>query len=113
MKTKLLLDANLSWRSIAILKKHFDDCFHVDNVGLSLPPKDKEIWDYAKKHDLLIITNDDDFLNLSTINDFPPKVVLLKTGNQSRKTIEQLIISTIPQIFNFLLSEDYGVLELI
>ena len=113
MKTKLLLDANLSWRSVAILKEHFDDCFHVDSVGLSFPPKDKEVWDYAKKHELLIITNDDDFLNLLTINSFPPKVVLLKTDNQSRKTIEQLIIATKPQILNFLFSEDYGVLELI
>ncbi len=31
---KLLLDANLSWRMINVLKEHFDDCFHVDHVDL-------------------------------------------------------------------------------
>jgi len=37
---KLLLDANLSWRMIAVLKQHFDDCFHVDNISITVPAKD-------------------------------------------------------------------------
>jgi len=39
---KLLLDANLSWRMIVILKQHFDDCFHVDSIGLNVPAKDSD-----------------------------------------------------------------------
>ena len=36
---KLLLDANVSWRLSVKLKIHFDDCSHVDPLGLkSLPP---------------------------------------------------------------------------
>ena len=45
---RLLLDANLSWRMTAVLKPHFDDCLHVDSIGLNVPPKDSEIWDYAQ-----------------------------------------------------------------
>lgn len=113
MKPKLLLDANLSWRSTAVLKTHFEDCFHADSIGLIILAKDKEIWEYAKLHDLLIITNDEDFLNLSAINGFPPKVVLLKIGNQSRRTTEHVLINAQLQILDFSLSLEYGVLELI
>ena len=113
MKSKLLLDANLSWRSVAVLNEHFEACFHVDNIGLPTPASDMEIWKYAELHDLLIVTNDEDFLDLSGINGFPPKVILLKTGNQSRNFIEQTLINTKLQIMDFVISKEYGVLELI
>ncbi len=61
---KLLLDANISWRLVAKLKTHFTDCFHVDHIGLIIPAKDTEIWNHALENDLVIVTNDDDFLNL-------------------------------------------------
>ncbi len=62
---KLLLDANISWRLVAKLKLHFDDCLHTDNIGLVVPAKDTEIWAYAAAENLIIVTNDDDFLNLT------------------------------------------------
>lgn len=113
MQVLLLLDANLSWRSVTVLKNHFDGCFHVDNIGLSIPVKDTEIWDYARKQGLLIVTNDEDFLHLSIVKGFPPKVLLLRTGNQSRKFIEQILINTKDQIKTFVESPEYGILELI
>jgi predicted nuclease of predicted toxin-antitoxin system len=113
MKIQLLLDANLSWRSAAKLKIHFSDCFHVDNIGLPIPAKDTEIWNYAQKHGMLIVTNDEDFLHLSMLKGFPPKVLLLRTGNQSRKFIEQILINTKAQIKTFIESSEYGILELI
>jgi len=113
MQISLLLDANLSWRSVAVLKNYYDDCIHVDNSGLTYPAKDMEIWDYAQKRKLLIVTNDEDFLRLSAFKGFPPKVLLLRTGNQSRKFIEQILINLKKQIELFLESSEYGVLELI
>ena len=113
MNASLLLDANVSWRSATVLKNHFGDCVHVDGTGLSCPAKDWEIWDYAKEQELVIVTNDEDFLHLSTLRGFPPKVLLLRTGNQSRKFIEHLLISLKHQIEMFLESSEYGVLEVI
>lgn len=78
---KLLLDANLSWRLVERLKPQFADCVHVDRTGLAVPAKDLEIWIYALQHDFIIVTNDDDFLDLARVKGFPPKVVLLRTGN--------------------------------
>ena len=84
---KLLLDANISWRLAGKLQTHFNDCFHVDHLGLVVPAKDAEIWNHALLNNLIIVTNDEDFLNLANVNGFPPKVVLLRTGNQSNSYI--------------------------
>jgi len=110
---KLLLDANLSWRMIAILKQHFDDCFHVDSIGVTIPAKDLEIWDFAQKNDLIIVTNDEDFIDFINIKGFPPKVILLKTGNQSKLFITNLLIQRKNDILSFSSSPDLGLLEIV
>jgi predicted nuclease of predicted toxin-antitoxin system len=109
---RLLLDANLSWRSVSVLKQHFSDCFHVDDIGLKVPAKDGEIWQYAKTNDLVIITNDEDFLGLLVTLGFPPKVVWFAIGNQTRKQRENLLISLKNEIIDFYKSNEYGLLEI-
>ncbi|SFA81431.1 DUF5615 family PIN-like protein [Algoriphagus aquimarinus] len=109
----LLLDANLSWRLTKTLKSHFDSCYHVDNIGLYVPATDVEIWNFAFKKDMIIVTNDDDFLNLATAKGFPPKVVLLRTGNQSNAFLEQLLIKHKEEIEGLNLSTEYGFLEIV
>jgi predicted nuclease of predicted toxin-antitoxin system len=113
MPISLLLDANLSWRSVNVLKNHYADCIHVDSIGLSSPAKDMEIWEYAKNRNMLIVTNDEDFLQLSTIKGFPPKVLLFRTRNQSRKFVEENLINLKKSIELFFFSTDQGILELI
>jgi len=110
---KLLLDANLSWRMLPVLKHHFDDCFHVDSIGLTVPAKDSEIWDYASKNDVIIVTNDEDFIDFLNVKGFPPKVVLLKTGNQSRLYITNLLIQRKNEILSLSKSSDVGLLEIV
>jgi predicted nuclease of predicted toxin-antitoxin system len=109
---KLLLDANLSWRMIAVLKQHFDDCFHVDNISITVPAKDAEIWEYAKQNDLIIVPNDEDFVDFINIKGFPPKVVLLRTGNQNRLFIVNLLIQRKSDIKNLADSIEIGLLEI-
>jgi predicted nuclease of predicted toxin-antitoxin system len=110
---KLLLDANLSWRMIAILKQHFEECYHVDNIGLIVPAKDAEIWEYARVNNLLIVTNDEDFIDFINVKGFPPKVILLKTGNQSRLFISNLLIHRKADIQALQDSSETGLLEII
>lgn len=110
---ELLLDANLSWRLTKKLQSYFEACYHVDNIGLSVPAADIEIWNYALTNDLIIVTNDDDFLNLANTKGFPPKVVLLKTGNQSNAYLEQLLIKHKEEIVGLYRSTEYGFLEII
>ena len=89
---KLLLDANISWRLTTRLQAHFEECHHVDYIDLIVPAKDIDIWNYALSNQYIIVTNDEDFLNLITTKGFPSKLILLKTGNQSNFYIETLLI---------------------
>ncbi len=109
---KLLLDANISWRLTARLSEYFSECYHVDHIGLTVPAKDTEIWNYALQNDLIIIINDDDFLNLANAKGFPPKVILLRTGNQSTSYLEALLIRHRADIEALWLSAEYGFLEI-
>ena len=101
-----------SWRLSVKLKFHFKDFFHVDHIGLKVPASDNEIWKYALSNDLIIVTNDDDFINLLNFRGFPPKIILLKTGNQSNRFIEKLLIKHKENIFSFYDNKDNGLLEI-
>lgn len=106
------MDANISWRLAGKLKKYFEDCAHVDSIGLDVPSTDIQIWNFALANNFIIVTNDEDFADLSSIKGFPPKIVLLKTGNQSNNFIEQKLIEHKNDIENLISNEDYGLLEL-
>ena len=110
---KLLLDANVSWRLTTRLKSYFEECLHVDHIGLNIPPSDTEIWNYALINNLIIVNNDEDFLDFANVKGFPPKVILLKTGNQSNNYIEALLIKHSANIQSLHQSDDYGILELL
>ena len=110
---KLLLDANISWRLVSILKEHFGECVHADSIPeLVFPAKDSKIQQYAKDNGYFVITRDNDFDDLFTLKGFPPKIVLLKTGNCSRIFTADLLIKSKQAIQNFLESEEYGLLEI-
>jgi predicted nuclease of predicted toxin-antitoxin system len=109
---KLFLDANVSWLLASKLKFHFEDCLHVDHIGIKTPASDNEIWKYAQSNDLIIVTNDDDFIDLLNLKGFPPKIILLKTGNQSNEFVEMLLIKHKEEIYSFYDNEENGLLEI-
>ena len=94
---KILLDANISWKLVNKLGPIFGECAHVDLIGLNVPANDIDIWDYALENGYIIITKDNDFVDLLEVHGFPPKVVLLKTGNNSSKVLENLLITHLTQ----------------
>lgn len=89
---KLLLDANISWRLVKYLQNSGVTCTHVDQTGLPVPATDAQIWQFAKDNNFISVTNDEAYLNLSNLSGYPPKVVLLKTGNQRTEFIKELLI---------------------
>lgn len=109
---KLLLDANISWRLTALLKNHFEDCIHIDHSSLATPASDNEIWNFASVNGLIIVTNDEDFLNLVNIKGFPPKVILLRTGNQTNSYLSDILIRHKEDIHQLCLSPEIGLLEI-
>jgi predicted nuclease of predicted toxin-antitoxin system len=110
----LLLDANLSWRMTGVLQQHFALCLHVDHLPELTPPaSDTEIWNHAKENNLIIVTNDQDFVDLVNLKGFPPKVILLRTRNQSRLFLCNLLIQRKPEIELLEKSGETGLLEIV
>jgi len=108
---KILLDANISWKLVNILKPVFGECTHVDLIGLKVPAKDMSIWTYALENGYIIITKDTDFLDLLELKGFPPKVVLIKSGNNSSKILADIITNAKSKIED-LENNEYGLLEI-
>ena len=109
---KLLLDANISWKLVNKLIPIFGNCSHVDLIGFDVPVEDTQIWSYAKRNGYIIVTKDTDFIDLLEVNGFPPKVVLLRTGNNRSQAILELLIRIKPMIMD-LEKENYGLLEIV
>jgi predicted nuclease of predicted toxin-antitoxin system len=108
---KLLLDANISWRLCAPLAEHFGVCDHVNRTTLNPPAKDSKIWKYALENGYIIVTHDFDFLNLLEVYGYPPKVILLKTGNIDSKNTLEILVQAKQSIID-LHQKDYGLLEI-
>lgn len=108
---KLLLDANLSWRLVKAVSTEFPDTRHVNEL-LPQPAKDITIWNLASQQGYIIVTNDEDFLNLLLDKGFPPKIILLRAGNQSNLHLINLLIKNKNTIETLFTSDDVGILEL-
>ncbi|WP_205012967.1 DUF5615 family PIN-like protein [Hymenobacter nivis] len=53
--------------------------------------RDISIWEAACQQGFVILTQDEDFLDLSLVRGAPPKVILLRMGNlPSRQVVELL-----------------------
>jgi len=109
---KILLDANISHKLVNKLKPVFGECAHEDLIGLNMPAQDIDIWKFAKENGYIIISKDGDFLNLLQIKGFPPKIVLLETGNNSSKALFELLINK-KQAIEELENNEYGLLEIV
>ena len=109
---KILLDANLSWRLVKQLMPPFPHILHVERTGLPIPADDIDVWNWAKANDCMIVTNDEDFFNLLIQKGFPPKIVMLRMGNQSTKSVANTLHRRFAEIQMLHESDQYGVLEL-
>jgi Uncharacterized protein conserved in bacteria len=48
---------------------------------------DQEIWDYALKSNLVILTKDTDFYSRYILSEHSPKIVYFQVGNQTLKQL--------------------------
>ena len=73
---RFLIDANLPYR---FALWHGEDYLHVYDLGDNMP--DAAIWQYAKQHNLIIVSKDADFSDWIMLDEPPPKVIHLRIGN--------------------------------
>ena len=76
---------------VPLVALHYPGSSQVALLGLERA-SDTAIWAYARQHDLIIVTKDSDFADLSALYGQPPKVILLKTGNQPWQIIARNLI---------------------
>ena len=108
--TWLLFDQNLSPRLVERLADIYPNSTHVDTVGLAAVP-DRDVWDYARQHDYIIVTKDADFSELSILLGFPPKVIWIRRGNCSTGDLENLLLENYDAIA-LLRNQAVGILTL-
>jgi predicted nuclease of predicted toxin-antitoxin system len=65
-------------------------------------PSDTQIWEYARKHNLVIVSKDADFSDRIMASSPPPRVVHLRFGNLRRKEYHALLARLWPQIESLL-----------
>jgi predicted nuclease of predicted toxin-antitoxin system len=71
---KLLFDQNLSPRLVSALTDLFPGSEHVEEKGLGAA-SDRAVWNYAQISNLIIVTKDSDFNELSLMLGDPPKII--------------------------------------
>ncbi len=108
---KLLFDQNLSWRLSRNLADIFPESIHVREISFT-EAEDKEIWEYAKTNDFVIVSKDTDFQQRSLFFGHPPKVVWLRVGNCDVETIESLLRKHSISIHTFASDENNSMLIL-
>ncbi len=61
-------------------------------------PGDSQIWEYARKYDLVIVSKDADFSDRIIISLPPPKVVHLRFGNLRKDAFHELLARVWPRV---------------
>lgn len=82
----LLLDENLSESVVPAIVDVFPGSVHLRTLGLG-GVADREVWETAKRRDLILLTRDSDFETLSLMFGHPPKVVHLRAFNPSNRDV--------------------------
>ncbi len=108
---RFLFDQNISHRILDKLPDLFEGSTSVKKEGLINAP-DKTIWDFAKKENFVIVTQDSDFSALTTLYGFPPKIIWIRFGNLKTDKIVDIITKNQNSIQDFLKDENLGCFEI-
>lgn len=90
---RFLIDANLPYR-FALWQG--ENCSHVFDIGDDLP--DSAIWQYARDHDLVIVSKDADFSDRIMLTEPPPRVIHLRIGNMRMRDLFSFLNKVWPQV---------------
>jgi predicted nuclease of predicted toxin-antitoxin system len=108
---KLLLDENLSRKLVARLAALYPGAAHLSQFGLLANP-DREVWEFAKANNFVIVSTDSDFYELATTIGPPPKVVWLRRWTHPTKDAERVLRREAIRITEFAADPELGVLVL-
>ncbi len=108
---KLLLDENLSRRIVPFIQGLYPNSTQVALVGLE-QSDDKTIRQYAIDNDFVIVTKDADYYDMTVLYGQPPKIIWLKTGNQSKAATIKTLQDNQQAIEQALIMDDKACIEI-
>ena len=109
---KILIDQNISFRIIPLLKDNFSEIAHVKFFGMEYN-NDHEIFMFARSNNFeAILTLDEDFNHLQLIHGIPPKVIWIRGKNSNTQSLASLINENTDNIISFLFDIEIDCLEI-
>ena len=94
---RFLVDTQLPAAVTRFLEAEGHHAEHVLDLGLA-QSKDDILWEYAERHQAVIVTKDEDFADWITRGRPGPSVVWLRIGNCTNATLIVWLTSLWPQI---------------
>jgi predicted nuclease of predicted toxin-antitoxin system len=96
------IDAQLSPRLARWIEETFGvECLHVRDLGLR-NAEDPEIFQKARDASAVVMTKDDDFVDLAERTGAPPQVAWVTCGNMSNARFKSLLLKTFPDAMSLL-----------
>jgi len=108
---RLLFDENLSPDLPRLVASIFPSSAHVREIGL-MGGDDVVIWRFAAEQGFVLVTKDDDFVELSVLRGAPPKIILIGLGNCRTSAIADLLAAEKARIEQFGVDDSASILEL-
>lgn len=107
----LLFDQNISFKVAKKVSDIFPGAKHLSDLRLE-ETHDIDVWEFAKNNNYCIVTFDIDFIDISTLKGFPPKIIWLRFGNSTTERIVSRLQLDANLIKDFLASENTAFLEI-
>lgn len=108
---RLLFDEMLSYKLPGLLADLYPDSAHIRHVGLVAAP-DWPFWKHARDYDYIVTSEDRDYIALSDMYGFPPKLILVKLGNVPTSVVALALRDQYTDILAFNLDSGQAVYEL-
>lgn len=109
---KFLCDVHISLKISKQIEQLGFVSEHVNNILDRWHTKDQDIIKYADKHDLIVITKDQDFRNNFLLNHKPKKLIKINLGNISNNELWKIIKGNITHLESLNSSHNSFMVEL-
>ncbi|MCC6562177.1 MAG: DUF5615 family PIN-like protein [Xanthomonadales bacterium] len=108
---KPLLDENLSRRLVPALQADFPGTTQVALLGLERS-SDLQLWEFARQHEFVLVSKDEDFKDLQVLRGFPPKLIVLRLGNADNQRVLDALSRAAERVIAGLQQDDIGIIEI-
>ncbi|MEX2603216.1 MAG: DUF5615 family PIN-like protein [Gracilimonas sp.] len=96
---KIWIDAQLSPAIAAWINRTFDDIDAESVRALGLrDATDRDIFEAARKADVVVMSKDDDFIQLIDQRGTPPKLIWITCGNTSNARMREILSTALLKV---------------